>query len=435
MRRRLRRWGPQPGIATATPVALPPRGPQPLAQTEAPGRLVRWALYVFLFSLPFDAPDQLVLELSTITGSLFLLATLWQARVCYGRQPAALWWFVAYLFIYWVSFALGHSTDRLDALKSFLFYVQAVSIFWACSNLMRHEGVTHRALITLVIAGVILAFLAITGLGKISETHSGRVVVFGQDPNFEARNLTIALLTAIGLAYGRARAVLRPRLLVWPIAALIITAMVLSGSRGQLLALAAGLWAFSLTGNTLGARVKNMILAVVVIGLCGWGAMQSPMMQRRIQQAESGNLAKREDLFPVAWQMFKERPLTGWGPDNQTVLAIRLRLPPALHQTRDTHNTFLQILTGTGILGLIPFLMGLGLCTWASWKARRGPEGILPFSHMAALWVANQSINFIVLKSQWVLFAYVLASASFLRPPPQQPITGQAGRTRRSMWG
>lgn len=432
MRRRVSHFGPLPSTVP-TPASPRLQAVQPLSQTRGPGRLVRWALYGFAFSLAFDAPDRLPIEVTTFTASLFLLATLWQPRLCYGRRPTALWWFGAYLCAYWVSYVFGYPTSGVQAAKAFVFYVQGVLIFWACFNLMRYDWITKRILLTIVIASTTLAIMTILGIGKLHETDSGRAVVFGQDPNLAARTLCVGLLIAVGLAYGRAKRVLRPFLIAWPLAALIGLAMILGGSRGQFVALAVGLWAFSLTGNTFGARVKHTIVAILAIGLFTWGALQSPLMQRRIEQARLGNLAKREDIFPAAWQMFKDRPLTGWGPASQTVLATRLRLPPAQHLTRGTHNLFLAVLTSTGLLGAIPFMIGLWLCTWAAWKARRGIEGGLPVAQMAALWVANLTINFIVLKMQWVLLAYALASASFLTPQAfQQPVVrAYASRHRR----
>lgn len=432
MRRRVSHFGPLPSTAP-TPAARRLQEVQPLPQTRSPGRLLRWALYGFAFSLAFDAPDRLPIEVTTFTGALFLLATLWQPRLCYGRRPAPLWWFGAFLCAYWLAYVFGYPTSGVQAAKSFVFYLQGVLIFWACFNLMRYDGITKRILITLVIASATLAIMTILGIGKLYATDSGRAVVFGQDPNLAARTLGVGLLTVVGLAYGRANRVLRPFLMAWPLAALIGLAMILGGSRGQLVALAVGLWAFSLTGNTFGARVKHSIVAILAIGLVTWGALQSPVMQRRIEKARLGNLAQREDIFPAAWQMFKDRPLTGWGPASQTVLATRLRLPPAQHQTRGTHNLFLAVLTSTGLLGAIPFMIGLWLCTWAAWKARRGTEGSLPVVQMAALWVANLTINFIVLKMQWVLLAYALTSASFLTPRSlQQPaVLAHASRNRR----
>jgi O-antigen ligase len=401
-----------------------------------PNTAIRWTLYLFVLSLPLDAPGRLPVELSSLTGAIFLLATLTQPRICYGRRPSAFWWFITYLYVYWLAYVLApHFQSGLITAKSFLFYVQCILIFLATFNLMRYDVVTRRILITLVIAGMILAIMTVLGIGRTA-TESGRAVVLGQNPNYAARYLGAGLIALIGITYDRAKSVFRPRFIIWPLAAILGLAMIMGGSRGGLLALAGGLWTFSLAGKTIGIRIRNTVVSLLLIGLATWGALQSPLMQRRLEQAQQGNFAKRQEVFPAAWQMFKDRPLTGWGPSNQTVLAIRLRLPPSLHLTRDTHNLLLELLTATGAMGTIPFVMGVWLCCWAAWKARRGPEGILPTAFAVSMFLSNMSDNFIVFKLQWLLLAYALASGYFRTPhatraPVQRrPLRGQRGSLR-----
>lgn len=405
------------------------------AAPAGPSRLLRWALYGFVFSLPFDAPGRLPLELTTMTGAVFVAATLLQPGLCYGRRPAAVWWFAAYVYAYWVAYVLGGGLHRGDAVRSTLFYIQGLLIFCAAFNLMRDERIARRVLLTLLAAAAVLAVMTIFGIGKAVDSETQRATVFGQNANRAARVLCAGLLAGIGLVYGRARKGIRPGWIAWAAAALIGLALIMGGSRGGLIAMAAGLWTFSLTGATLGVRVRNTVVALVAIALAVWGALQSPLMQRRLELAMQGNLAKRELIFPAAWQMFKHRPIYGYSSSNHYVLATRLGLPPALHLSRDTHNLFLEVLTATGLLGTIPFLTGLWLCCWGAWKARRGTEGILPFAQMTALLIGNLSGNYIALKLQWLLLAYALASWYYLTPHPPRATVSPTIAARRARWG
>jgi O-antigen ligase len=405
------------------------------AAPAAPSWLLRWALYGFIFSLPFDAPGKFPLELTTMTGAVFVAVTMLFPGRCYGRRPAALWWFAGYLYAYWLAYVLGGGQHTADAIKSFLFYLQGLLIFCAAFNLMRDERTTRAVLFTLVAAAAVLALMTILGIGKAMDSETLRATVFGQNANRAARVLCAGALAAVGLVYGRARKGIRPGWLGWALAAIIGLAMIMGGSRGGLIAMAAGLWMFSLTGATFGIRIRNTVVAMVAIALAVWGALQSPLMQRRMEMAMQGNLAKREVIFPAAFQMFRDHPLYGWGPSNQFVLATRLRLPPALHLSRDTHNLFLELLTATGLLGTIPFLAGLWLCVRGAWRARRGTEGILPAAQMAALLIGNLSGNYIALKLQWVLLAYALASFRHLTPHVRRPNVSPTIAARRARWG
>lgn len=430
---RVNMYGP-PAAPAAGPIVGQPVPLQAVPLAAGPSRLLRWALYGFVFSLPFDAPGRLPLELTTLTGAGFLAVTLLQPGLCFGRRPLVFWLFFAYQYAYWMAYVFGGGQYTSDAVHSSLFYIQGLLIFLACFNLMRDPRIARNVLLTLAAAVTILALMTILGIGKTYDTESGRQMVLGQNANRAARVLCAGLLILVGSVYGRATATLRPKWIAWPIAALVGLAMILGGSRGGLVALLVGLWMFSMAGNTLGIRVRNILVSMVAIGLAAWGAWQSPVMQQRIELASQGNMAKREIIFPAAWQMFKSKPLYGWGPGNQYALAIRLGLPPALHLTRDTHNLFLEVLTATGILGALPYLLALWLCLWYSWKARRGIEGILPVAQMMSLGVGNLTGNYIQLKLQWVILAYAMASWVYLTAKPLHipaPTAAELRRRRR----
>src|SRR5215471_8214269 len=362
-----RRAAPAAAVLPGQPVGYPGVAPGP-----RPSLFLLLALYGFVFSLPFDAPNRLPIELTTMTGAMFLAVCLTQPGLCFGVRPKGTWWFVGYQYVYWTAFVVGGARFLPDAAKASLFYIQGLLIFIACFNLMRDPKIAQKVIIVLALAALVLAVMTILGIGKSMDSTTQRATVFGQNANRAARVLLAGALGAVGLVFGRAKAAFRPTLLVWPVVALIILAMIMGGSRGGLVAFFAGLWMFSMTGKTIGIRIRNIAVTMIVLGGAGVAAYESPLMQARIQQASQGNLAKREVIFPTAFKMFKDRPLIGWGAANQYVLAVRLGLPPKLHETRDTHNLFLEVLTATGILGAIPFGWGLWICCWSAWKARIG---------------------------------------------------------------
>lgn len=421
--RRSARVGPSAGYPPTHPLAAPGMAPGP-----RPSMLLRWALYGFVFSLPFDAPNRLPLELTTMTGAMFLAMCLTQPGLCFGRRPGVTWWFFGYLYAYWAAYVVGGAQFTSDAVRSSLFFIQGLLIFIACFNLMRDPKIARQVMIVLACAALLLAFMTIFGIGKSMDSTTQRATVFGQNANRAARVLLAGALICPGLVVGRAKAALRPAIVVWPAMAIIVLAMIMGGSRGGLIAFAAGLWMFSMTGNSIAIRARNIILTLLLLGGAAFAALKSPLMQERLQMAAQGNMAQRQVIFPAAFAMFKKSPIIGYGPANQYVLAVRLGLPPKLHQTRDTHNLFLEVLTATGVLGSIPFLWALWLCCWDAWKARRGIEGILPAAQMMSTMVGNLSGNYIALKLQWVLLAYAMASWIYLTP--KQPTAGAMPRAR-----
>jgi O-antigen ligase len=150
--------------------------------------------------------------------------------------------------------------------------------------------------------------------------------------------------------------------------------------------------------------------AAIAVTILGVGAMQTEVMRGRVQVTTTeGSLAGREKLFPALWSMFLEKPLVGWGPQrNQYELATRA--PFNEREYRDSHNLFLELLTATGVVGAVPFLVALGLCTHAAWRGRRGTHGILPFALVALFLIANLSIDMLATKPFWVALALAWAS-------------------------
>jgi O-antigen ligase len=371
--------------------------------------IVRWTFYLFVLSLPFEYPDRdFPIEVTTVTACIFLLGTVWQPRVCYGKMNWACLWFMGFLYAYGLSFFLSDAEYPLEVVKLFLLLLQMLLVFWASFNLLRDERIATVALWILVAACLVRAGLQFAGVD--TGVHAAnRESALGQNMNISANILTVGLLALIGLTYVRARRALVPRILVWGMAAALGLAIVETGSRGGLLALVTGLLAFTLGGRTARVRVRNALVTVCAMAVLAWISLQSQTMTTRLVQAEEGNLAGREAIFPTAWHMFLEKPLTGWGPAKNKY-ELGSRLPWQGRPRRDTHNIVLELLTGTGIIGAIPFLIGLGICTRAAWKAREGGERILPFAMVAAVLMGNLSGNYIVAKLLWFVLAYATAS-------------------------
>src|SRR5207248_3657244 len=100
------------------------------------------------------------------------------------------------------------------------------------------------------------------------------------------------------IRYARVVHLPRPRVLVLPACALIAYATIETGSRGGLLALAAGvITLFLARRESLWARARSGAVAVLSLALVAVFAYQTPVMRNRLSDtARSGAMAGREDL-------------------------------------------------------------------------------------------------------------------------------------------
>lgn len=399
--------------------AAPPADASP--DTGA-SRFVRWALYAYVFSLPFEFPQRSIpVETTTITGAVFLLAALTQPGVCFRRPPAAFWLFAAYMWAIMISFAVNGAEYPQETMKTLITRTQLVVIFLVSYNLLRDPRVARGCLLAFGFACVVLSAFTLTGIVGMVEEGKPRVTAFGQNPNRSALYMGTAVLALLGAGFAGVRPPLRPRLLAAGLGAVAIAALLNTGSRGGLLALGAGLWTLTLGGKGFKVRFRNAFVALVGIVGIGWAALRSPIMIERLQRAQGGDLAGREYIFPLSWGMFMERPIFGWSAAGNSY-ELAARISDGVHLTRDTHNLELELITTVGLVGTLPFLAALIWCVLSAWRGRHGPLGIVPFAMCATLMAANQSGNYIGVKLLWFVLALALASGRLLPMPAAPPL-------------
>jgi O-antigen ligase len=275
----------------------------------------------------------------------------------------------------------------------------------------------------LAVSCTLLAILLALGAGSESTQLSSkglaeeeRISAFGDDPNTTAGVLSLGILALVGLTYDRKKANLRGRLLAWVGIGVLAGVIVLTGSRGGLVAVMIGLLALFLSGRSRvpwlnaqlsGVRLKVGLIIVIAISLLiGISYYYEPARKRWERVFTEGSMSGRERIFPAALEMFLEKPLIGWGPTHHIYeLGSRTGRP-----FRDTHNLYLWILTETGLVGGIPFFVGLWYCLRGAWKARSGVHGALPLALLLSLLIMNLSLTWHNMKLFWIVLAYTLVS-------------------------
>lgn len=156
--------------------------------------------------------------------------------------------------------------------------------------------------------------------------------------------------------------------------------IILSQSRGSWISIGvvgimAGMWLLS-----KGKR-KTLLLAIVCLAIIGW--LFSTVIYQRVQWTLSPQTNRvshqiRLQEWQTVWQIWKDHPWTGIGPENLDLIYPRYRsvqqnLIEEEWQWRTviTRNYWLELLVTTGPLGILGYL---GIFGWVVWRAPRNRQ-------------------------------------------------------------
>jgi putative inorganic carbon (HCO3(-)) transporter len=148
-------------------------------------------------------------------------------------------------------------------------------------------------------------------------------------------------------------------------------------SRGGLLALGVALIAACILAGRWRGRtlvVAGLGLSIVVIYFASFAGLDA---RDRVTTVQGGT--GRSDLWKIGWRMFEDKPIRGIGSGNFPISSIHYLVQPGVVERDDfiidtpkvTHNTYLQILSELGIVGLALFLTIVGFAISTALKAAR----------------------------------------------------------------
>ncbi len=121
-------------------------------------------------------------------------------------------------------------------------------------------------------------------------------------------------------------------------------------------------------------RLGAMFALVIapIVALFTMGGLIWSFMERGQTEAQLATLSSRAQWWAFAWQTYLERPLTGFGAYAAGRFAVLAKL--GMVGTSTLHSDYLDIIAGTGIWGLIPFLVVLVATWWYLLRYMRDPS-------------------------------------------------------------
>jgi O-antigen ligase len=307
----------------------------------------------------------------------------------------------------------------------------AMSASWATDSATAMSNAIRLALIVILIFAVftalrtardlvIVAWTFLTGAFLVSvvsivtgSNKAGRLALGELDPNFLAASLAAALALAMFLVWGSSHRGVRLLLVVFM--AMYGVAIVLTESRGALVALGMAVIGAAVFGGPYRGRILATIIVVAALGIGYYAILAPSEVRTRAVSTVNDNRDPRLDSWTIARRISEDHPVLGVGLGNFTVVeASYLAGQTNLFQARKlheiplvAHNTFLEILAELGVIG---FALFLAVLVATIVPAVKSVEAISVRSAYAALTTRGLIVACLVL-----LTAYFFVSATYAK--------------------
>lgn len=410
------------------------------ASLAAIGFAAIFAAWMISFFIPFYAIGNVLLKAGLLLAAFGLIVTVARHASEIGARLRAASPFlaVAAAMLAWFAASALWAPEADTAISELWKFGISVAIFAALAIVIDTKRLVRLIVAAFIVGALITGISALLGVsgGPVNSLPSeGRLQGGTGDPNV----LAAAVIAGIALSAGLLKGTRRPT----PRLALLATFFVFgltaagTGSRGGTVAALAALLAALAVMRGERRAVVGLALSVLVAG-AAWLTFSEGSLHRLTSFGDRGD--GRNDLWRIAWEMFTHHPLQGVGLQNFIPLAPRYVLHPGaltfIHLITEkpvvVHNTYLQFLTETGVVGLLLFLIVVSLSLCAALRAAHIHEvaGDLAFAHLCrCVFVAAVTL----LASSFFISAGVDYKLwAILGLGPAMLIIGQRGEAPRS---
>ena len=412
--------GVRPGIALAIGLCY-----VPLVLVNLPLGMVVWIPSVFLRAVP-------ALDVGpNVAGMLVLLGWVGALAAPGSRLPALLERLRGPLIaagglVLWILLSLSWADQSPTDTESVTAWVVAGAIFVVGATALARRRYLRLAAGAFVVGAVMsvaiglatseLAPAATTGMGGMEQN---RAVGGSGDPNVLAAGIVPAMALAAGLAAGARGAPVRlVALLSIGVLALGLAA---AESRGGLVAAVVAVMAALVVARRQRIFIVAGVLLVAAL-LAGWFSIDPEGWSRVTDLSDKGS--GRSELWTVAWQMWQDYPVAGVGfegfvhngGDYVRELGPLEFADFLVEKPKVVHNTYLQLLVETGIVGLLLYVIVIAMSVGCAWRGtvrfeRAGDAAMAALGRAVVVAVLSiLAASFFISggadRRAWILFAF-----------------------------
>lgn len=312
-------------------------------------------------------------------------------------------------------------------------YLMPLALYWIGRQASWNERNANAVLVALGVFGI---YLAITGLLEVAGQwslvfpryiadadvglHFGRA----RGPMVHAVSYGLYLATALlCLSLWRERLPWRWQiLLIAAVAPLFAAALFYCKTRSVWIGAACGLMcvlALTLRGRVRVAVLGSMLAAGLLVGVTKMDAIVGLEREGTASDTRQSTDMRKSFAY-TSWRMFQDRPLLGFGfgqyaREKLPYLSDR-RVDLNLEQIRPYvhHNTYLAILTETGLVGLILLLAVQGCWLKGAWTLARADDAPAWQRRQGLLMIGVMAIAFWQMMAHEITFTPIDQSLIFL---------------------
>ncbi len=375
----------------------------------------KYAVYLLFFSLNFETMNLFNLGIdflaTKISISILLFTSILKYRTFFSLKHFHL--YLIPLLIYFVFLTIVSYVNQVPGFNKF-FNIPLflnILIFIILINYSRIKSeIILEGLFVFAISTVLLSTLYFSGIG-VNNPVNGRNTIFGNNPNDIGIKLCLSILIFSAVIFENKLELGKGRYFLLIFFPFLIKFLIDTNSRVAFIAFVLGIFImfriyYKFTGGSrkLNLLISGGVFSVLVLLIL---LINMDILVRLYNVFAKGDLSKRDWIWSNIWKIISNNFFFGIGKtgyDNQSVLVFGRITNP--------HNSILEVLCYTGIIGLMIFLIFFWRILKGAYVKYKYQNNVLPVILAIPIMGVFLSAQIFEPKIIWVLFAFMAAQKS-----------------------
>jgi O-antigen ligase len=327
-----------------------------------PQILLNFLLLIWILSIPFKNS---IYQMSTVLIMVYFLVYLVKNRdFIYLKEIIIKYRDLIIIFLLIIlSMTISNflnETSKTDAWRimfSFIYryaFIFFILIFFYSKNFFSRKQLFIYILLSLSIQSLDGLYQSIYGYDVF--LHNKGSIIQGLTGGTYNRNI-FALFMGIGvllsfLSIKKINLYTKTNIFLFILFSLFIYNTLFSYSRAVWVSLFVA-FLFYFIINIKNFKIQHLFVLGIVVFIIVLLFLNIESLDKRFEQLMAGNSSHRTEIWLYTLELIKQKPILGWGIDSFSVNGWQ--------KITSVHNHLLELLLDTGIVGLITFLLLLGL--------------------------------------------------------------------------